>query len=309
MLKEKIAVLLSAFNGAEYLRTQIDSILEQKTDCEVLLVIRDDGSTDKTVEIIEQEYARPNVRLIKGNNVGFVESFMNLLRYAEAELGDYNYFSLADQDDRWDSNKLQVAVEAIRKDGRKSPLLYACLSRLTDDDLIPLKTIDRSGRIINFYNSIIQNFLPGHTYVMNRSLLSVVYNCNPHEIYAHDQLILNVAVLYHGLLYDETPHADYRQHKRNQLGASNRFYGWFLKGINRIGRGDNLIYTRQIQYIYKHFKNLLTEEESNEMHRFFLSRKSFLSRIKYTLNTKLYRQKKKETMIFKVFYVFGGYND
>ena len=47
----KVAVMMSTYNGEKYLREQIDSILEQE-EVEINLYIRDDGSSDDTVEII-----------------------------------------------------------------------------------------------------------------------------------------------------------------------------------------------------------------------------------------------------------------
>ena len=309
MGNEKIAVLLSAYNGEEYLHTQIDSILDQQVDCDLSLIVRDDGSSDGTAAIIKKDYNRPDVTLIAGENVGFVKSFMELLTYAHENLSEYDYFALSDQDDRWDADKLQVAVDKIRKDGRKTPLLYGCLSRLTDNQLNPYKQTDRSGRVITFFNSIIQNFLPGHTYVMNRALLELVFDGDPEKIYAHDHFILNAAVLSNGLIYDETSHADYRQHEGNTLGATNNLFAWLIKNFNRLKRGDGEKQLVQTHYICEKFSSLMKENEEREMERFFNSRKNLFSRVKYIGKTKLYRQKSSENLVFKIHYILGGYNE
>ena len=53
MNKKKIVVLLSTYNGEKYLKEQIDSILNQKSSHQIDLMIRDDGSSDGTIEILK----------------------------------------------------------------------------------------------------------------------------------------------------------------------------------------------------------------------------------------------------------------
>ena len=77
---DKVAVLMSTYNGETYLEEQINSILKQK-NIDVELIIRDDGSTDNTVAIIE-EYMDiyDNITFFKGNNKGYANSFLSLLK-------------------------------------------------------------------------------------------------------------------------------------------------------------------------------------------------------------------------------------
>ena len=66
----EVQVLLSSYNGERYIREQIDSILRQK-DVSVKILIRDDGSTDRTVEILrEYEEKWNNIQVIYGKNIG-----------------------------------------------------------------------------------------------------------------------------------------------------------------------------------------------------------------------------------------------
>ena len=108
----KVQVLLSTYNGEKYIREQLDSILTQK-DIEVSILIRDDGSTDSTVDIIH-EYCSNNsdIKLIKGSNMGACKSFFELFK--EADMG-YDYYALADQDDYWYADKLTVACNMLAK--------------------------------------------------------------------------------------------------------------------------------------------------------------------------------------------------
>ena len=77
-----VLVLMSTYNGERFLKEQIDSILSQE-GVDVRLLVRDDGSTDRTWEILEV-YASGyrNIVITRGENVGFVKSFSALVRMA-----------------------------------------------------------------------------------------------------------------------------------------------------------------------------------------------------------------------------------
>ena len=99
-----IQVLMSTYNGEKYICEQIDSIIAQ--DCgykgiaNVKLLIRDDGSSDKTREILES-YASKYPEIIRwyhGGNKGVIKSFFDLLENSDDEA---DYYAFADQDDNW----------------------------------------------------------------------------------------------------------------------------------------------------------------------------------------------------------------
>lgn len=308
---EKIAVLLSSYNGEKYIRQQIDSIVNQSLkDYQVHLFIRDDGSTDNTIEEVEKTgLVGDKITIIKGINIGSVASFFTLIRMAKDLPEEYQYFSLADQDDVWKNDKLQVSIDAITDYSTEKPVLYGSSTQPATEDLEIIPKKKRVVRPIKFYNSIIQNFIPGHTYVMNRALLNIIYDANPSKIYVHDSYILNAAIINGKLIYDSNPHVIYRQHSGNQLGTSNSgIKQWIVNRIKRIKKGDSIQYARQIEYIYEKFGSCLSVEENTEFSRFLEHRKNIISRLYYICQTKLYRQKKFETLAFKLLYFSGGYN-
>ena len=110
MADKKVAIIMSTYNGEPFIRQQLDSILNQ-TYKNIELVVRDDGSKDKTVEIIKEYQEKyENIKFFQGENLGFVKSFFELLKLTEAD-----YYSYADQDDIWIENKIEPAVNSLNK--------------------------------------------------------------------------------------------------------------------------------------------------------------------------------------------------
>ena len=102
---DKVAILMSTYNGEKYLDEQIGSILAQE-GVDVTLYIRDDGSSDRTAEIIKYYCKRyHNVSFTQGENLGVGNSFMQLVYDAKDV---YDYYAFADQDDIWLRDKLSV---------------------------------------------------------------------------------------------------------------------------------------------------------------------------------------------------------
>jgi len=304
----KVAILLSSYNGDKFIEQQISSILNQTINGMIHLFVRDDGSSDNTVKILRRFKAERKLTLIEGENLGYVNSFFELIKCVYDYGTEYNFYSFADQDDVWDSDKIEIAVEALGRNNNSIPLLYASSSRLVDENLDIIGITQGRIKEISFFNSIIQNFCPGHTQVMNYSMLEIVMKYyQPQFIYVHDSFILNAAILTGKLIFDDSPHTSYRQHSSNQLGMNKDFISWLNERCRRIVRGDGKKYAEQINFILDSFKDYMLPEQKDEMDKFRKMQRNIFTRIKYSINTKLYRQKKLENLLFRLYYVMGGY--
>lgn len=104
-----VSVCIATYNGEKYIREQLNSILSQLTvDDEI--IISDDSSTDKTIEIL-REYKDPRIRIFSGGKFHSpIFNFENALKQAK---GDYIF--LSDQDDIWLDNKVAKMVEALKQ--------------------------------------------------------------------------------------------------------------------------------------------------------------------------------------------------
>lgn len=104
-----ISVCIATYNGATYIKRQLESVLNQLT-IEDEIIISDDGSTDDTLDII-RGLSSPIIKVLHNvGNHGYTPNFENALRNAK---GDYIF--LCDQDDIWASNKVDICMKYLQK--------------------------------------------------------------------------------------------------------------------------------------------------------------------------------------------------
>ena len=224
-----IYIIMSTYNGADYVQQQLDSILAQ-TEQDWQLLIRDDGSSDGTMQILTA-YAesRPDkIRIIDngGQNVGVVRSFELLLE----QCSEADYVQLADQDDVWKPDKLSKCLgrmkEAEDKYGTYCPLIVHCDLVVTDSSLNPIapsfwqyanihpEILDHNAHYLAICNSA-----QGCAAMINHAAVAAVLPFRE-GVYMHDAWI-GLKVLVSGGHIIALPEAlmFYRQHDDNVIGA------------------------------------------------------------------------------------------
>lgn len=215
----KVAILMSTYNGEKYLKEQLDSIFAQK-DIDLTLYIRDDGSSDKTVPIINEYSVNNNVEVILGNNIGAPASFAALVDYVCNLSEEYDYYAFADQDDIWLTNKIIKAISFM--DNNLEPCLYCSNQTL----YINGKTY---GLRFNTHiphglrSHIIRNEISGCTMVFNKKLMDILNKIKFPEVDVlnyriHDTWVYLVACIYGMVVYDNDSAILYRIHDNNCIG-------------------------------------------------------------------------------------------
>ncbi|AEA32647.1 glycosyl transferase, family 2 [Lactobacillus amylovorus GRL1118] len=311
MQNYRIGVLLSAYNGDKYIAQQIESIMKQKNRDHITLLVRNDGSTDKTSEILEKlKNKYNNLRVISGPNIGLISSFFELLKIGITEY-NFDYYSFCDQDDYWLEDKLQVAVNYLEKESRDVPVLYGCRSLIVDDSLEKTGFITQAQkRKLTFYNTAIQNIVIGHNQVLNKKLAEIIvtHTLRLDNIYSQDLWVTNVAAVCGKILFDNTPHTLYRMHGYNQLGYGKGKLDRVRGHLVRLQKKEPQKMAKQLKCFVEYYKKFISDEEKKEIKMFLVSQDNFKNRFMYVRKTKLYRQTKKETLQFKILYVLGAYN-
>lgn len=207
-----VSVVLGTYNGEAYLHEQLRSVLAQTWPALEIIAI-DDGSTDRTVDIL-REYAGRDPRLqvvVNGRNLGFIRNFEKGCRLATGK-----YIALCDQDDYWFPEKIAKMVGAIGD----FPMVY-CDSELCGEDLMPL------GRRISdlvHYQSFddcrqlcVFSRMYGHATLITRELFE---KASPFlDEIPHDGWLAYHATLYGGVLYLPEVLVKYRQHPANVFGV------------------------------------------------------------------------------------------
>ena len=204
---------MSTYNGEKFVRAQIDSILKQK-DVEVYLVIRDDGSSDDTVNIINSYAAsNPNIFSISSHNLGCKKSFFLCAEYVYKRFKDIQYFAFSDQDDVWLGDKLSAGINNLKNNlstYEKIPLLYFCTPEIVDSHLNSLGIRWRAEHQLSFVEACL---------VFNREALRLVLMGQPERMSMHDSWMYKAVLACGGIVVeDKAPHILYRQHGNNVIG-------------------------------------------------------------------------------------------
>ncbi len=101
----KVSVVIPVYNGEKFIESCIDSVLNQ-TYKNIEIIVINDGSTDKSLEIINDKYTQISVYNQKNGDVAKA-------RNAGIALAQGDYIALLDQDDYWMENKIELQVKAI----------------------------------------------------------------------------------------------------------------------------------------------------------------------------------------------------
>ncbi len=225
----KINILMSTYNGEKFLAQQIESIQSQ-TVTDWQLLIRDDGSSDGTRDIIRQ-YAAADARIAFINendqtNLGVIKSFYALTKFEEADV----YF-FSDQDDVWLPDKLAISLAAIEKEDTTQPLMvYTDLTVVNQNLEVMTESMIRSqsGHAnTELVQELTENTVTGGVAMINHALAQ--FWTQTDQIIMHDWYLALLAAAFGKLIYIDQPGELYRQHDNNVLGArtlSKRVQKW-----------------------------------------------------------------------------------
>lgn len=236
---QKVAILMSTYNGQKYLQEQINSLLSQQ-GVDVEIIIRDDGSKDNTPSLLDV-YAQQDSRItvLKEQNVGVTASFNKLAQYANKNI-IADYYAFCDQDDVWEQVKLLVSVDALSQYASSSPNMYFSNLRMVDENLNPIREMYQPGEVkIGPKKALVQVFTYGCTCVFNRKALELFCSVTP-QLLCHDHWIFELCTYYGNVFYDEKSHILYRQHGGNVTGGKQegfslfklRLHTFFVEGLD-----------------------------------------------------------------------------
>lgn len=264
-----VNILMSTYNGEAFLREQIDSILNQTLpeNIKVRLLVRDDGSTDGTTQILAEYADRGALTWYGGDNKRPARSFWDLLHNCPAA----DYYAFCDQDDVWLQDKVFRAVDRLERECSAMPLLYCSSVTVVDRELTPIRKMWADKPYTDFAHSLVYSLAPGCTFVFNSSAMMELrkYDMDANYVLIHDWLAHKIVALTGKVVYDSDPTMLYRQHGNNVIGAQNDkgVFG-FLRKVKRVltssanVRSDSAksiltVYGDQIDEEKRHLLNLV----------------------------------------------------
>jgi glycosyltransferase involved in cell wall biosynthesis len=239
-----ISVLLATFNGALYIKEQVESILNQSYN-NFEIVIIDDCSTDNTISILINIFKNDNFtnfRIFKNeSNLGPTKTFEFGISKCNGE-----YIAFSDQDDIWNKRKLEVYNDIIQK--KNIDLLYSP-SFLLETNKTTRIVFPKNKLYKTYFGKLFHNSARGATMLIKKN---VALELIPFEDLYDKWIFLNCYFCYN-VEYINMPLHYYRIHSSNVNGGTFR-YNSKSKLIK--------IFQNNI-YFYKNLKNKFSLKSNN----------------------------------------------
>lgn len=225
-----VCILLAVYNGEAYLREQLASIEAQTA--EWTMIAADDGSTDRSLSILEEfaERHECRVRIVSGPQTGRPQdNFFELLKLVDHAA----YVALCDQDDLWRSDKLEVlrreCGELEQRVGSGRPcLVYSDLSVVDQNDRLVADSFWAQTRVsplkATFGSVLVENISPGCAMLLNPAMVSKFkeFSGELQSVIMHDWWLMLISQALGASSYVDEQLVRYRQHAANAAGTADR---------------------------------------------------------------------------------------
>jgi glycosyltransferase involved in cell wall biosynthesis len=213
----EVEVLLATFNGELFLKEFLDSLCEQE-GVRIHLRVSDDGSTDKTLEIIDSfKHSFESCKIFAGPCAGPSSNFFSLI-----EKATYDFVALADQDDIWLPHHLTSAVSRLSKTPDVPSLTFSAVQEFgmgkENGSIWPTRFPIEDVRTI-----ITENLARGCTFVLNTKSINLINLHNPKNAIMHDWWILLLIYSSGNVTWSKLPEVRYRIHQNNAVGSTPSF--------------------------------------------------------------------------------------
>jgi len=295
LLLHSPAILLSTFNGERFLHAMLDSVVGQ-TGIRPVLYWRDDGSSDATVDIVENYRNAIELKRIQASvRLGPCASFLTLLREAAPHHASFHF---ADQDDVWHPGKVAHAHKAVTR--CEAPRLFHCRQQLVDAHGQPLG-LSRLNEHGTFHNAMCENIAAGCSVAFNHAAAKIIAAGSPTRAQMHDWWAYLVVSAVGHIEYDSNPWIQYRQHSQNAVGLSRGPVHECFRRIHRhFNRPTNAapIFDQLSEFLKIH-GTALNAEQRMRVQRLLNGRNSVSQRLRNCISPPAARQRWIDNMILR----------
>lgn len=235
----KLSVALCTYNGSSFIEEQINSILNQSTNVDEIIIC-DDQSTDNTVSILKKlQTNNPLIHIIENEvNLRSTKNFEKAISFCR---GDYIF--LCDQDDIWKTDKVEKIITIFKQ----NPTAEGIFSNadLVDENntIFTDKTIwdsvfffeNELQKPIDFFDIIAKNgnIVTGATLCIKKEVKSFIIPFSEENL--HDEWIATLLALRKTLFYSTENLISYRIHGKQQVGMKR------LNEIDKISQRKRII--------------------------------------------------------------------
>lgn len=295
-----VSVLLSTYNGHDYIRQLVDSVLVQE-NVEIKLQVRDDGSSDDTIEILKS-YQDSRISIRTGDNLKPALSFLRLLK----ECDDSEYYAYCDQDDYWYPNKLYTAISELEK--YDSPALFISTYDVTDEKLNKLFTFDmKFNEPLRLQDVLLYRAPSACNMVFNHKLREVINKSNPKFIRMHDFWTLIVSLSHkYEIVTKDIPLMKYRQHEGESVGITPTVATRVKRLLKSLVSGKNERW-RQAKEAYEAYKDEIEYDQKDILETVVLYRNSMKNRFKLLLDKRFTTSNHYVNMLFRFSVLIGKF--
>ena len=283
-----VCVVIATYNGATYLPELLASLAAQRHRPDQI-VLRDDDSSDQSVELVQKWTALNaiSLQLVKGGRLGPCQSFMCALKAANS--ADIYFF--CDQDDVWLPCKISRAVSSVPWGATAQATLYASRLQVVDALLKPTR-LSAIPHNLSFASACCENVLTGCTMAFNERFKQEITSYLPVSAVMHDWwfYLFASAARNTELIYDEEPTLLYRQHGANVLGAGPIGWTAWWARVCRFFANRRQERSVQLAEFNSYHGDLLQIEASALLNQLLSAKQSIVARLTASLTSPIKRQ-------------------
>lgn len=298
---KRICVLMSAYNGEKYIEEQIESIMAQ-TYKNLEIYVRDDGSKDHTLQILQDYEAKGRIKLEAGNNIGFIKSFLWLVAHSTGA----EYYAYSDQDDVWLENKIEMALEKLADADDTKPVLYFSNYDYYDGTMNFMEHGSTGERKSSFPNCLVDCISLGFNSVLNRTAHDMIAANTPQYACGHDWWTYMVCQGMGQVIYDERATVKYRRHEANVSAGGMDFIKFQIWRFKKFFVNDYFKNVRQQLREYEMlYADQLSGQDQKTLQLFTRDRYYFATAWKKVLFTKRFRQGMIDEIMVRILFLIG----
>lgn len=293
---KKVAVLVSTYNGEKYIEEQLDSIINQSYK-NIDIYVRDDCSKDNTLAILKKLAKEKKIILMKSDkNLGYPEAFYEMLKKAKAD-----YYAFSDQDDVWEKDKIEIAVNNLNKSNEKVPALFYANYEVTDVDLKHIRYSVGPNRKPDFRYSIFSSLGLGFTYVLNHSAKELVLNKRSVKNITKDVWIGMLISAFGDVYFSDKSCAKHRRNPGAYSSQDTTFISIQKDRVKKFLKNDGFNKVKSvICEFYDMFRDKLKEEDKKTIELFL-----FGNRLKKMFYPYRLRYDFKDELMLRIVFLLG----